>query len=80
MVNTFDAHILLEYASDFERQTELKMRFTTAFFDEHKDASKRDVLKQALLDVGLNVKEGMAKLDNEAARREIRTKQEYWKF
>lgn len=79
MVNSFDAHILLEYAGDFDKQTELKMRFTTAFFSERKDVSKRDVLKQALLDVGLNVEEGMAKLDHEAARKEIRTKQDYWK-
>jgi predicted DsbA family dithiol-disulfide isomerase len=79
MVNTFEAHILLEYASNFDKQTELKMRFTTAFFSERKDVSKRDFLEQALLDVGLNTEEGMAKLDNEIARKEIRTKQDYWK-
>jgi predicted DsbA family dithiol-disulfide isomerase len=79
MVNTFEAHILLEYASNFDKQTELKMRFTTAFFSERKDVSKRDFLAQALLDVGLNTEEGMAKLDNEIARKEIRTKQDYWK-
>ena len=79
MVNTFDAHILLEYAGTFDKQTELKMRFTTAFFSERKDVSKRDILKQALLDVGLNAEEGIAKLENETARNKIRTKQEYWK-
>jgi predicted DsbA family dithiol-disulfide isomerase len=79
MVNTFEAHILLEYASNFDKQTELKMRFTTAFFSERKDVSKRDFLEQALLNVGLNTEEGMAKLDNEIARKEIRTKQDYWK-
>jgi predicted DsbA family dithiol-disulfide isomerase len=79
MVNTFEAHILLEYASNFDKQTELKMRFTTAFFSERKDVSKRDFLAQALLDVGLNTEEGMAKLDNEIAQKEIRTKQDYWK-
>jgi predicted DsbA family dithiol-disulfide isomerase len=79
MVNTFDAHILLEYAGTFDKQTELKMRFTTAFFSERKDVSNRDILKQALLDVGLNAEEGIAKLENETARNKIRTKQEYWK-
>lgn len=79
MVNTFDAHILLEYAREFDKQTELKMRFTTAFFSERKDVSKRYILKQALLDVGLNAEEGIAKLDNETAQNEIRTKQSYWK-
>lgn len=79
MSNTFEAHILLEYAHAFGKQTELKMRLTTAFFSERKDVSKRDVLKQALLDVGLNAAEGLAKLDNEEAQSEVRTKQEYWK-
>lgn len=79
MVNTFDAHVLLEYAKDFGKQTELKMRLTGSFFSERKDVSKRDILKQALLDVGLNAEEGLAKLDNEAARNEVRTKQNYWK-
>jgi predicted DsbA family dithiol-disulfide isomerase len=79
MVNTFDAHVLLEYAKDFGKQTELKMALTKAFFSERKDVSKRDVLKQALLDVGLNAEEGIARLDNEEARNEVRTKQNYWK-
>lgn len=79
MVNTLDTHILLEYAREFNKQTELKMRFTTAFFSERKDVSKRDILKEALLDVGLNAEEGIAKLDNKTARKEINTKQEYWK-
>ncbi|WP_282074043.1 DsbA family oxidoreductase [Polaribacter atrinae] len=79
MVNTFEAHVLLEYAKDFGKQTELKMCLTTAFFSEHKDVSKREILKEALLSVGLNADEGMAKLDNEAARNEVRTKQNYWK-
>lgn len=79
MVNTFNAHILLEYAKAFNKQTELKMRLTASFFSERKDVSKRDILKQALLDVGLNADEGIAKLDNEEARNEITFKQNYWK-
>ena len=78
MANTLEAHILLEYAKAFDKQTELKMRLTTSFFSERKDVSKRDVLKQVLLDVGLNAEEGMAKLDNEEARIEVKTKEGYW--
>ncbi|SDE89437.1 DsbA family oxidoreductase [Ulvibacter litoralis] len=78
MANTFDAHVLLEYAKDFGKQTELKMRLTASFFSERKDVSKRDVLKQALLDVGLNAEEALAKLDDEEARNEVRTKEGYW--
>jgi predicted DsbA family dithiol-disulfide isomerase len=32
-----------------------------------------------LLDVGLNADEGIAKLDNAIAQKEVRTKQDYWK-
>ncbi|WP_159023415.1 DsbA family protein [Formosa sp. L2A11] len=79
MVNTFEAHILLEYAHTFGKQTNLKMRLMTAFFSERKDVSDRAILKQALLDVGLNAEEGLALLDQEAAQSEVRTKEEYWK-
>ncbi|MGB1211123.1 MAG: DsbA family oxidoreductase [Lacinutrix venerupis] len=79
MSNTFNAHILLEYAKDFNKQTELKMQLTKAFFSDRKDVSKIDVLRQALLEVGLNVDEALAKLKNEEAQLEVRKKQDYWK-
>ena len=79
IVNTFEAHILLEYAKAFGKQTELKMRLFTAFFSERKDVSKRVVLKQVLLDLGLNAEEALAKLDDNDARHETRSNQDYWK-
>ena len=79
MSNTFDAHVLLEYAKDFGKQTELKLRLMTSFFGERKDVSDREVLKLALLEVGLNVEEALSKLDNEEARYEVRNKQGQWK-
>lgn len=79
MVNTFDAHVLLEYANDFGKQTELKMTLTKAFFSDRKDVSKRDVLRTALIEVGLNADEALAKLDSDEARLEVRNKQGYWK-
>lgn len=79
MVNTFNAHVLLDYAKDFGKQTELKMRLTTAFFSERKDVSDKEILKKALLDVGLNADEALARLDNEEVRYDIRNKQGYWK-
>ncbi|MEP3836312.1 MAG: DsbA family oxidoreductase [Algibacter sp.] len=79
MVNTFDAHVLLEYAKDFGKQTELKMTLTKAFFSDRKDVSDRAILKEALIHVGLNADEALAKLDNEEARYQIRQTQNYWK-
>lgn len=78
-VNTYDAHILLEYAIEFGKQTELKMRLISAFFSEQKDVSNRDVLKQSLLDVGLDAEAGMAKLDDKHAQQEVRALQAKWK-
>ncbi|MEB8327993.1 DsbA family oxidoreductase [Flavobacteriaceae bacterium KMM 6897] len=79
MANTFDAHVLLEYAKNFGKQTELIMRLTTAFFSEGKDVSNRAVLKQVLLDAGLNAEEALAKLDDDDARYEIKSKEAYWR-
>ncbi|WP_291962752.1 DsbA family oxidoreductase [Maribacter sp.] len=79
MANTFDAHVLLEYAKEFDKQTELKLRLMNSFFGERKDVSDKDVLKQALLDVGLTADEALARLDNEEARYEVRNKQGQWK-
>lgn len=79
MVNTFDAHILLEYAKDFGKQTELKMAFTKAFFSDRKDVSKVEILKETLISVGLNADDALLKIKNEEARNEVRTKQNYWK-
>lgn len=79
MVNTFEAHVLLDYAKDFGKQTELKMYLTKAFFSDRKDVSNRTILKQALIDVDLNAEEAFKKLDSEEARYNIRTKQGFWK-
>lgn len=79
MANTFDAHVLLEFAKDFGKQTQLKLRLMNSFFNERQDVSDRAVLKQALLDVGLNADEALAKLDSEEARYEVRNKQGQWK-
>ena len=79
MVNTFEAHILLEYAKDFGKQTDLKMQLMKAYFSEGKNVSDKNVLKQALLDVGLNAEEALSKLKDEEAIKEVRSKQDYWK-
>ena len=79
MVNTFDAHILLEYAKEFGKQTELKMALTKAFFSDRKDVSKKEVLKEILLEVGLNAEDALAKIDDQETRAELRKTQDYWK-
>lgn len=78
IVNTFDAHILLEYAKKFGKQTELKMRLTRAYFSERKDVSKEEVLREALLAVGLNADEALAKLQDDEARYEVQSNKQHW--
>ena len=79
MVNTFDAHVLLDYAANFGKQTELKMRLTKAFFSDRKDVSNRETLKEILLDANLNADEALSKLDDEEARYHIKSKQDHWR-
>ena len=78
IVNTRDAHVLLDYAKENGKQTELKMRLVAAFFSERKDVSDREVLAEELKAVGLNVKEGMSRLDDDSARYEVTSKEQYW--
>ena len=53
IVNTLDAHILLDYAHKLGKQTELKLRLFSAFFTEHKDISLRNILAQEAEVVGI---------------------------
>ena len=78
IVNTRDAHILLHYAKGFDKQTELKMQLVAAYFSERKNVSDKEVLMQAVENVGLNVEEAMAQLDNDAARDQVKSTEAYW--
>jgi len=79
MVNTFDAHVLLDYAKTQGKQTALKMRLMKAFFGERKNVSNRSVLKEELEAVGLDTIEALAALDNDDIREKIKTEENYWK-
>jgi predicted DsbA family dithiol-disulfide isomerase len=78
MVNTNDAHILLDYAKEYGKQTELNMRLMTAFFGERKDVSDRSILIEEIKAVGLNVDEAMARLDSDDVRYQVKAKEKYW--
>ncbi|MBQ4891359.1 DsbA family oxidoreductase [Shewanella sp. MMG014] len=78
IVNTFDAHILLDYAKQFDKQTQLKLRLFSAYFTEHKDISDRAVLAEELATVGLQVDEAMALLDNPEVRTRINMEKDQW--
>ncbi len=78
IVNTRDAHILLDYAKEKGKQTELNMRLIESYFSERKDVSDKEVLEQALKQVGLNTREAMARLESDDARYQVTSNENYW--
>lgn len=78
IVNTRDAHILLDYARDQAKQTGLKMRLFNAFFNERKDISDRQILIQELQQVGLDGDEALLRLENDEARERVKTTESFW--
>lgn len=78
-LNTFDSHILLSYAKQFGKQTQLEMRLQAAYFGERKDISNRDVLYAELKAVGLNADEAMKRLDNKEAIKQIENEEKFWR-
>lgn len=78
MVNTFDAHILLDYAKSQGKQTELKLRLFSAFFSEQKDVSLHSVLLDEVEQLGLDRAEAQRWLDDEEVRRQVREHQAMW--
>lgn len=78
-VNTFNAHILLDYAKEFNKQTELKVRLQNAYFGERKDVSNREVLFEELQAVGLNAQEAMTRLDDPKAIKHVEDEEKFWR-
>ena len=78
MPNTREAHILIDYALENGKQTELNLRLISAHFGEHKDISDPQVLAQELQAVGLNAEEGLERLKDAKAREQIIAKEAYW--
>jgi len=79
LFNTRDAHILLDYATDFGKQTELNLRFVTAFYSERKDISNRKTLLDEVESIGLNRIEAEKKLNSEEAKYNVIQEEDYWK-
>ena len=78
IVNTFDAHLLLDYAHEVGKQTELKMRLFSAFFTESKDVSQRDVLIAEAQAVGISADEAKAALNDNQIKERVRALESQW--
>lgn len=77
--NTFNAHVLLDYAKEFDKQTELKVRLQRAYFGERKNINNKEVLASEVKEIGLNVDEAMSRLDNEEAISHVKEEEKYWR-
>lgn len=78
IVNTRDAHILLEYAHELGKQTDLKLRLFSATFSEHKDISDRDVLLNEAAQVGLDIEQAKQRLVASQYREQIINQEAEW--
>lgn len=79
IVGTKDAHILLDYAKEKGKQTELKLALFKAYFGDKKDVSDRKILEEVVKSVDLDANEAMSKLDDANAIEQIQDKEAYWK-
>lgn len=77
--NTLYSHVLLDYAKEHGKQTELKTRLQAAYFTEKKNIGLKPVLAAELEAVGLDAKEGMARLENKNAIANVEKEERYWK-
>ncbi len=78
MVNTRDAHVLLQWAEQFDKQTELKLALFTAFFGQRKDVSDRSTLAAILTEIGLDANMGIATLDDASNADSIEYQESQW--
>ena len=78
MVNTLDAHVLLEHAKQFGLQHALKMRLFSAFFTERKDISMREVLLNEAQSVGIDKNSAETALNNPSSQQTVQEVESQW--
>ena len=79
IVNTRDAHLLLEFAKERGKQTELKLRLFDAYFHGHKDVSNRQILLEEIEPLRLSREEALLYLDDENARKAVESVEAEWR-
>ena len=76
--NTFDCHRLLHWAGEEGRQLDLKLALFRAYFTDGQNPGAREVLLQAVADVGLNVERAREILETQAYEEEVRALQRHY--
>ncbi|WP_372571090.1 DsbA family oxidoreductase [Ruegeria jejuensis] len=78
IVNTFQAHQLLDWAETQGRQHPLKLALFEAYFAHGRDVSDPDVLIAAAAQAGLEPEAARAALDSGKYAAPVREKQQFW--
>lgn len=78
MVNTFQAHQLIEWADNHGRQSEVKLALFKAHFSDARDVSDRDTLVAIATETGLEGDAARAALEGEQMAWNVRTMQQFW--
>lgn len=78
IVNTRDAHVLLDFAREQGLQHQLKQRLFTAFFTERKDVSDRAVLLAEAQSIGIDSIAAEIALDDNERRSEVVDQEVFW--
>ncbi|MDO6428573.1 DsbA family oxidoreductase [Thalassotalea sp. 1_MG-2023] len=78
IVNTFDVHILLDYAHSLGLQTALKMRLFSAYFSENKDISNKAVLIKEAEEVGITSEQSITAFENNEIKQRVKALESQW--
>jgi len=77
--NTLDCHVLLHFANESGKQTELKLALFKAYFSEGKDISDREVLVGIAASVGIETQAVLAALDDDEIREVVKQEESQFK-
>ena len=78
--NTFDAHRLLHWASEFGKQTELKLALFDMYFTENGNPGSHDELLETVAKVGLDVAKAKEILSSDIYTNEVREEQNKYRL
>ena len=78
MVNTFQAHQLVEWADQQGQQSKVKLALFKAHFSDGQDVSDIDTLVAIATEIGLDGDAARAALESEKMAWNVRTMQQFW--
>ncbi|OKY25844.1 DsbA family oxidoreductase [Thalassotalea sp. PP2-459] len=78
IVNTFNVHLLLDYAHSLGLQTALKMRLFSAYFSENKDISNIAVLTKEAEEVGITFEQSTTAFEDNEIKQRVKALESQW--